>query len=149
MAEIKNNTTHDDLDIEEIDQLHNAVLQMSKSCFEYKKICVSLLGAAIALIVKFSEENVGITLFIVSLFIVISFWLADATAYFYQTATRIRMNKIRKEIAERNTIENYEVKTLKLSKFKALFNGSMILYFSISLFIIFGGLVFLLKGTSV
>lgn len=138
MAEDDNKTSHDDLDVAEIDQLHNAVLQMSKSCFEYKKICVGLLGAAIALIVKFSPEanHISNTLFIVPLVIIISFWLADSTAYYYQIATRLRMNKIRTEIAIRNNISEYNVKELKLSKFKSLFNGSMILYYSLIVFFI-------------
>lgn len=138
MAEDDKKTSHDDLDIVEIDQLHNAVLQMSKSCFEYKKICIGLLGAAIALIVKFSPESNHITntIFIVPLIIVVSFWLADSTAYYYQVATRYRMNKIREDIALRNNIEEYNIKELKLSIFTSLFNGSMILYFTLIFFFI-------------
>lgn len=138
MSEENKVATHDDLDVEEIDQLHNAVLQMSKSCFEYKKICVGLLGAAIALIVKFSEDSINDTLFVVGIAIVISFWFADSTAYYYQTATRKRMNQIREEIARRNNIENYETKKLTPSFFKSLFNGSMILYFCLASLLIAG-----------
>lgn len=142
MSEKTTTKLHDDLDLNEIDQLHNAVLQMSKSCFEYKKICVGLLGAAIALIVKFSDEPLTNTLFVIAIAIVISFWLADSTAYYYQTATRKRMNNIRLEIAERNEIDNYTVKNLKLSVVSSLFNGSMILYYSMVALILLGWAIF-------
>lgn len=147
MPEASKQISHDDLDMNEVEQLHNAVLQMSKSCFEYKKICVGLLGAATALIVKFSDEPLTNALFIVATAIVISFWLADSTAYYYQIATRKRMNNIRLEIAERNSISNYALKDLKPSINKSLFNGSMVLYYSILMVIIIGWLfsIFSLK----
>ena len=143
MTDKSTETSHDELDKNEIDQLHSAVLQMSKSCFEYKKICVGLLGAAMALIVKLNENPVTDTLFIVALSIVISFWLADSTAYYYQIATRKRMNSIRTEIAERNKIDGYLVKDLELSVTKSLFNGSMKLYYSLATLINVAWLIYI------
>ncbi|CRL59067.1 hypothetical protein [Proteus penneri] len=54
----------DELDWEIINQLHEATLQMSKSCFEFKKICVGLIGATLAILAKLPMVNLIILIFI-------------------------------------------------------------------------------------
>ena len=49
MSDEYKTSCEDELDWKDVDQLHQAILQISKSCFEYKKLCVGFFGIAIAL----------------------------------------------------------------------------------------------------
>lgn len=50
-------TCEDELDWVVVDQLHKATLQMSNNCFEFKKICVGLIGAVLAILVKLNDNQ--------------------------------------------------------------------------------------------
>ncbi len=131
----------DELNLIEINQLHEATLQISKSCFEFKKICVGLIGISITVLLKLTGNALDHSYFIVPLLICLGFWVADFTAYFYQKSTRLMMsNKIR-SIASRNEIESYPAST-KPSWFKSAFNLSMSLYFVIGGLLSLGWVLF-------
>jgi hypothetical protein len=42
-----NRSCSDEIDHAKADQMHAAALQISKTCFDLKKLCVSVLGASI------------------------------------------------------------------------------------------------------
>lgn len=134
-------TAYDELNWIEVDQLHAATIEISKNCFEYKKLCVSLLGVGAALLIKFGTEPFAKINFAVALMICIGFWVADSTAYYYQRSLRNTMNQKMMMIAKRNDIQDYDIKNLESSKIGALFNGSMILYFLLVVIIGFGWII--------
>ena len=83
MTEYKR-SCEDELDWASVDQLHEATLQISKSCFEFKKICVGLIGAALAVLVKLTDNNLDHSYFVIPLLICFGFWVADFSAYYFQ-----------------------------------------------------------------
>jgi len=118
----------DEIDHVKADQMHAAALQISKTCFDLKKLCVSVLGACMALLVKFTDNHVDHSLFAIGIVLVLGFWLSDATAYFYQKSLRVAIDSRFKAIAERSGDE-YSITGSPPAVIKALFNMSMSLYF--------------------
>ncbi|HHQ6632629.1 TPA: hypothetical protein ACSTL1_005275 [Serratia fonticola] len=131
-------TCRDELDWVSVNQLHEATLQMSKSCFEFKKICVGLIGAALAVLVKLTDGRLEHSYFLIPLLVCFGFWIADFSAYYFQRKTRIAMSKKLTAIAERNSIQDYQPENLTASWFSAAFNHSMSLYYALAV-IGFGG----------
>ena len=123
-----NRSCADEIDHAKADQMHTAALQISKTCFDLKKLCVSVLGACMALLVKFTENHVDHSLFAIGIILVIGFWLSDATAYFYQKSLRVAIDGQFKAIAERSGAE-YALSASSPAVKRALFNMSMSLYF--------------------
>lgn len=142
MSEEYKRTCHDELEWAEVDQLHAATLEISKSCFEYKKLCVALLGVGAALIIKFSENPVNHLSFVIALVMCAGFWLADATAFYYQRSVRSAMDNKLNSIASRNSVGSYQRVSTETSKWVALFNGSMTLYYSLLVIISCGWLLY-------
>ncbi|WP_407324303.1 hypothetical protein [Acinetobacter pittii] len=144
------NTTKKDINLKQIDQLHNVVLQFSGFCFEIKKTCIATIFIVLTLVVTFTDKKLDLSVFTISLITIISFWLLDSTAYFYQVKLRAVMNiKFDKvlEIAGENSkdqegaIEDSRADENTLQKLlSSLFNGSMIVYY-ILLFLNFFGLI--------
>ena len=131
MTEYKR-SCEDELDWASVEQLQEATLQISKSCFEFKKICVGLIGAALAILVKLTDNNLDHSYFVIPLLICFGFWIADFSAYYFQRKTRIAMNKKLSAIAQRNAICNYQTEQLNFSWLSSAFNHSMSLYFALS-----------------
>jgi len=129
MTEEYKRSCQDEIDWNTVQQLHESILQMSKSCFEYKKICVGLIGAALAVLVKLTENAVDHSYFVVTLLICIGFWLADSTAYYYQRSNRRLMNSKINQIEGRNGIGTSDQVPLEVIWYKAPFNPSMVLYY--------------------
>lgn len=125
-------TCEDELDWASIKQLHEATLQISKSCFEFKKICVGLIGAALAILVKITDSQLDHSYFSIPLLICFGFWIADFSAYYYQRKTRIAMNKKMIAIADRNSVDGYQPQDLTVSWIGAAFNYSMSLYYALA-----------------
>jgi hypothetical protein len=119
----------DEIDWTEIDQLHAAILQLSNSCYEYKKIYVTFLGVTITALTAITKGTIYDYYFIISIIIIVGFWISDALSYYYQRKLRSIMDKKVGKIAIRNDIQGYEIGTLKMSRMGALFNPSMILYY--------------------
>lgn len=122
-------TCEDELDWKDVDQLHQATLQISKSCFEYKKLCISFLGVSTALLVKFTENSLNHTVFVLGLLICVGFWISDATGYYFQKKLRKQLDERMYSIANRNNYSSYERPRNKASTLKSLFNGSMVFYY--------------------
>lgn len=124
----------DELDWATVEQLHEATLQIGKSCFEYKKICVGLIGVALAALVKLTDNQLDHTYFVIPLLVCFGFWIADFSAYYFQRKTRIAMSKKFESIANRNEVENYTPENLSVSWFSSAFNYSMSLYYALAIF---------------
>ena len=142
MGEEYKKSCHDELNWVEIEQLHTATVEISKNCFEYKKLCIGLLGVGAALIIKFSSEPLAHLNFSIAMLVCFGFWLADSTAYYYQRSIRKAMANKMFAVASRNQISDYEYKEISLSILGALFNGSMILYYALLILICGGWLVY-------
>ena len=124
-------TCHDELDWVEVEQLHTATVEISKNCFEYKKLCITLLGIGAALMIKFAPDPFTSVNFGVALLICLGFWLADSTAFYYQRSIRKVMSSKMSDIAARNKLSAYNRESVENSKVRALFNSSMTLYYTL------------------
>lgn len=137
-------TCEDELDWASVNQLHEATLQISKSCFEFKKICVGLIGAALAVLVKITDNQLDHSYFSIPLLICFGFWVADFSAYYFQRKTRMAMNERLIAIAERNAISNYRAQHLTVSWRSAAFNHSMTLYYALAFLGLIGWFAYLM-----
>ncbi|WP_224054947.1 hypothetical protein [Celerinatantimonas diazotrophica] len=142
--EYKRNAT-DEIDWIEITQLHEATLKISQNCFEFKKLCVALIGVAAVALGKLTSNNLDPSYFIVPLLISFGFWIADFTAYYFQRVTRRRMNTRLQAIANRNEVTDTDIRPVEASWISSMFNLSMTLYFVLMTLSVLG-LVLLLKG---
>lgn len=138
MTEEYQKSCEDELELIEIQQLHESTLQISKSCFEFKKLCVGLIGAAIAVLVNLSGNEINHSLFFIPLLICFGFWIADFTAYYYQRSTRAVMNGKLSSIAQRHSIDNFQRNNVSTNWFNSAFNLSMSLYYVLGLLLIGG-----------
>lgn len=138
-------TCEDEIDWSSVNQLHEATLQISKSCFEFKKICVGLIGVSLAILVKLTGNQLDHSFFCIPLLICFGFWIADFSAYYYQRKTRIAMSKKLQAIAQRNAIDNYQSEQLSISWRGAAFNHSMSLYYTLAAIGLFGWFAFLMN----
>ncbi|WP_130901553.1 hypothetical protein [Pseudomonas sp. Sample_23] len=119
----------DELDWSSIEQLHEATLQISNQCFEYKKLCVGVIGIIIAALLKFETSTSWSSISNICAAINFGFWLCDANAYYYQRANRQKINKLVDQIRTRNSNKQEHVSKLENSWASAFFNRSMSLYF--------------------
>jgi hypothetical protein len=120
------------LKLKEIDQLASAILQFSKNTLATKKICASLLVGLAALILKLTDNNLDLSVYISSFITLLIFWVIDSNSYYYQRKLRIRMSEIVNELKENKLIINgfgmpLEKKEVP-SWWKAFFNGSQLFY---------------------
>lgn len=93
----------DKLDFEKIRQLHEATLQISNQCFEFKKLCVGVIGVVITALIKIGSSESWFTISFVSGIIGVGFWLCDATAYIYQKRLRKNMSGTIQTISQRHS----------------------------------------------
>ncbi|WP_045429926.1 hypothetical protein [Acinetobacter calcoaceticus] len=148
-------STKKDINLKQIDQLHNVVLQFSGFCFEIKKTCIATIFIVLTLVVTFTDKKLDLSIFIISLITIISFWLLDSTAYFYQVKLRTIMNiKFDKvlEIAGENSddqegaIEDSRADKNTFEKLlSSLFNSSMIVYYILLVLNFLGLIMFFSK----
>src|SRR5690349_3446858 len=80
----------DGMDRIQLDQLHKVVLELSKNCFELKKLCVTVLGSAAVLICTLTQSQLDMALFVGTSLVILFFYIADCQSYFYQEKIRIR-----------------------------------------------------------
>jgi hypothetical protein len=146
----------DELDKEQIQQLHAATLQISGNCFELKKLCATVLVAAGTLIASFTSKHVDSSLFLAGCLVVLVFWVADGQSYYIQAKLRRRMRDLQMtrtaRVAELN---DYDVSGVGLpaplqkddvrsAAIKSLFNASMLYYLLLAALLLLGWLLFLL-----
>jgi hypothetical protein len=143
MAEEYKRCVEDELDWTSVEQLHAATLQISNSCYEYKKVCVSFLTAAVTAFITLNKNGINQNLFILASVVVLGFWLADATAYYYQRKLRLLIEKTKAQIANRNGVENKNLnRNLPKPSLQDLFNLSMTLYYVLLGMSCFGWLLY-------
>jgi hypothetical protein len=94
--------TQDELDQQSIDQLHAFVVEVSKNCFELKKLCATVVGSSLTLFAAFTSERIGPVLFVGGAVIIFFFWMADAQSFFYQEKIRNRMNNLQEGMVQRS-----------------------------------------------
>ncbi len=119
----------DEMDWAEVDQLHEATLKISQNCFEFKKLCVAVIGIAAVALGKLTSDTLDPSYFVVPFLVAFGFWIADFTAYYYQRVTRKRMNIRLQAIASRNQLSTDNISIVNVSWSNAMFNLSMSLYF--------------------
>lgn len=132
----------DDLDKEQIDQLHAVTLQVSSNCFELKKLCATVLVAAGTLVVTLTRRQLDSALFIAGLVVVLLFWVADTQSYYIQAKLRNRMKELQQARARRfRALRGYAAEGVGIPietpptqvrrVIQAFFNASMLYYFLI------------------
>lgn len=136
MDNVKAKETLKELTIIEVNQLHNATLQLSKQSFDIKKICVTVNVSVLSYMVSIKHSFimcVGV-LFCITFF----FYLVDVMTYFYQRRLRKAMNDKLDSIKSESGIS---VNSICNDRFcfllKAFINASHFIYylfFSISIF---------------
>lgn len=131
-------TATDEIDWVEVGQLHDATLKISQNCFEFKKLCVALIGVAAVALGKLTSNELDPSYFVIPLLIALGFWIADFTAYYYQRVTRKRMNARLQAIALRNNVTESDIKILEVNWLDSMFNQSMALYFVLIAFSLIG-----------
>jgi len=137
----------EDLDREQIEQLHAATLKASDSCFELKKLCATVLVPAATLVAVFTDKHLNDAVFVAGMLVIAAFWLADSVGYFYQRSLRSAMTEIWVRRAARCR-EGYDhvPPSAKVGPLRAAFNSSMIYYLILALLV--GG-AFLLFRTGI
>jgi hypothetical protein len=135
--------TQDDLDQQSITQLHGVVLELSKNCFELKKLCATVVSTSLTLLAAFTAHRIDSVFFAGSAVIITFFWMADAQSYFYQEKIRIRMKTLQESLLRRNAPNlivdgvGMPVSSARQSSstahrvFRSIFNWSMSFYYGL------------------
>lgn len=123
----------DDLDREQLEQLHAATLKASDSCFELKKLCATVLVPTGTLVAVFTDKKLNVAVFVAGLLVIAAFWLADAVGFYYQRKLRILMDKIWDRRAKNCPGYEYKSNTKRVSPLGAAFNTSMTYYLILGL----------------
>lgn len=132
----------DSLDMKQIDQLHEVVLNLSKNCFEIKKLCLAVLSSGLLFINFFTSKNIDLSHFIAGAIIISFFYLLDVQCFFYQVKIRIRMQEIVDALVKRSIsqivvigfgipLSKYRLHSNRL--FHSCFNSSMLFYWMLGL----------------
>jgi len=135
--------TADDLDKEQLSELHNATLKASDSCFELKKLCATVLVPTGALLALFTNKRLDAAVFGAGLLVIGAFWLADSVGYFYQRKLRAAMTPIWRRRAARCVGGYDHVPDPKpVGPLRAAFNASMLYYLILAALLGTGFLLF-------
>jgi hypothetical protein len=134
--------TADELDQQQIEQLHAATLKASDSCFELKKLCATVLVPASTLVSVFSKQTLNAAVVGAGLMVVAAFWLADGVGYYYQRKLRSVMGVYLKRRADRCE-ESYSMQaTTRFGPIRAMCNASMTFYLILGLLVVLGLLLY-------
>ncbi len=127
----------DDLDKDQIQQLHSMLLQVANNCFEIKKLCATALVATATLIATFANKQLRPAIFPVALVVAVVFWITDAQSYYYQEKIRTRMKQLQQRRVDRTGL-TYRVDgvgmqfaprpTMVRKLLRAMINESMVYY---------------------
>jgi hypothetical protein len=135
--------TADDLDKEQLTQLHNATLKASDSCFELKKLCATVLVPTGTLVAVFSNKKLDAAVFGAVLLVIGAFWLADSVGYYYQRKLRIAMTPIWQRRAARCAGGySYAPDPRPVGPLRAAFNSSMLFYLILAVVLTTGSVLF-------
>ncbi|QIY94528.1 hypothetical protein HEP87_11520 [Streptomyces sp. S1D4-11] len=121
--------TADELDKEQLQQLHNATLKASDACLELKKLCAAILVPVGTILSSFGDKKPDGALFVAGFSVVFAFWMADSFSYFYQRKLRGAMIPIWQRRA--NNVDGgypHVPSSGDVSPLRAAFNASMVYY---------------------
>ncbi len=99
---MQNEQLRDDLDKQQIEQLHQVVLRLSANSFEIKKLCITVIVSAAVVFASFTDRQLGPFLFAAPAIIIAFFYMLDVQVYYYQMKIRLQMQQIHRAIAERH-----------------------------------------------
>ncbi|MEU1211201.1 hypothetical protein ACFYSH_09865 [Streptomyces sp. NPDC005791] len=126
--------TAEDLDKEQLEQLHAATLKASEACLELKKLCAVVLVPVGTIITAFGDKKPGPSLFVAGFLVIIAFWIADSFSYYYQRKLRGLMIPIWRRRAARCTEEYLFIPSSGgVGPVRAALNASMAYYFILGL----------------
>jgi hypothetical protein len=126
--------TADDLDKDQLDQLHAATTKASEACLELKKLCALILAPVGTVVASFGDKKPGPSLFVAGLLVIIGFWIADSFSYYYQRKLRGLMIPIWHRRADRCGVSHSLVPSSgKVKPWRAAFNASMAYYLILAL----------------
>ncbi len=132
VVETNKDDTADRIAYVQIDNLNKAVLNFSDNSLEIKKMCVTVLVAAITVIVGIFKDDYS-KIVIVSMiaipFIMFLFYIVDAVMYWFQDKLREGIVNKENAIKERHNLEPGKYKNPKARIWRVLFNGSNLVYF--------------------
>lgn len=123
-----------EIDWKIIDQLHNAVLNFSRSSMQAKKIMFTLLGIFVAAMLQATTFNNVVRWFPVIIGIVVLFWTFDSYTYFYQEKLREAMDARFEALRKRYSGNSGDEFTLPNKRHKkgrfwrSVFNWSVFFY---------------------
>jgi uncharacterized membrane protein len=143
-------TFQNSLDQSSINQLHAAVLQVSQTCYDIKKLCATIIGSFVAGVVGLAQVQpdvrVDYPFFLVGVAISFFFWFLDGQNYLLQKRMRLRMKELADNIAQRSgfmlLVDGVGMPISSKGKkpnlfIQSVFNSSMIFYYLLaSIFII-------------
>ncbi|MFJ5377414.1 hypothetical protein ACIPSX_08680 [Pectobacterium sp. CHL-2024] len=126
--------------INEVKELHASILEISKSSFEIKKLCITTIGVFNGFFLsklhfsndaKSTDLDIILTSIFATLLITMLFHITDATTYFFQRKNRERQSRFKKLLSIENNPELFNLnETNWISSF---FNSSMAMYIIIYL----------------
>ncbi|MFJ3668032.1 hypothetical protein ACIPSE_16430 [Streptomyces sp. NPDC090106] len=131
--------TKDELDKDQLDQLHAATVKASEACLELKKLCALIVVPVGAVVASFGDKKPGPSLFVAGLMVILGFWIADSFSYYYQRKLRGAMIPIWQRRAD-NCLDAYSfVPTSGAVKpWRAAFNASMAYYLVLAVLVAIG-----------
>ncbi|MFF7890386.1 hypothetical protein ACFZDI_00355 [Streptomyces sp. NPDC007907] len=125
--------TADDLDKDQLDQLHAATVKASEACLELKKLCALILVPVGTIIASFGDKKPGAPLFVAGLLVIIGFWVADSFSYYYQRKLRGAMIPIWQRRANRCSPYPHVPTSGAVTPWRSAFNASMAYYLILAL----------------
>ena len=142
MSEKYEKSLDDELDWNQANQYHSAVLQISDKSFEIKKLSIITITTFITVLVKFTSDKLDLSLFVSTYLIIMMFWFIDSVTYYYQVKLRINISNHLKNIKVRNTQNSSDTSNtfviepgrITNKKRKAAFNNSMWVYYILLFF---------------
>ncbi|HEM8209246.1 TPA: hypothetical protein U2M19_000029 [Providencia rettgeri] len=126
--------------INEVKELHASILEISKSSFEIKKLCITTIGIFNGFFLsklhfsndaKSTDLEIILTSIFATLLITILFHITDATTYFFQRKNRERQSRFKKLLSIESNPELFNLK--ETNWISSFFNSSMIMYIIIYL----------------
>ena len=122
------NDTKDKLSWDKINQLHEAVSNFSKQSFDIKKLWITVEVSAITLMMSLKVKDFKFIV-IVSIAVLIFFYLLDSMTYYYQDKLREGIAKEQNSIRKRNGIIEEKLERTNWRFIRSLVNWSHLLYY--------------------
>jgi len=130
------------LDQDSINQLHAAVLQVSQTCYDIKKLCATIVGSTVAGVIGLAQVQpdvrIGYPFFLIGVVSSAFFWFLDGQNYLLQRKMRTRMKELADNIARRSgfmlLFDGVGMPIITRTKqtnlvMQSAFNSSMIFYY--------------------